>query len=373
MKSQRIRLKDVAEAAGVSRTTVSFVLNGRDESIAAETRRRVLEACRALGYQPHANARALATGRTNRIGIVMGISGLFNLENSYYNDTLRGAIAGAMDRGYNLLFHAGRLPDWRMFYEDITSGATDGVLLVGRKPDDMLAIALYNCQFPTVCISCEVDHPDCVSVSCDDRGGAYQAASHLLTLGHTQIAFFSYSDKTSWDKERHQGILEALADCHLSEKHLGFLAWEEEDPRKTPFIECAVEFIKHSGATAVIISDEEPARLLMEKLPEYGLQVPRDISIISFNSTEVSRRSHPPMTSVYQPLRRIGNFAAGKLIDIVENVPIECAHTKFPMKLHERESCAPLDEHRVSEQNRMHTSRDISGWKGELIIAEDRN
>jgi DNA-binding LacI/PurR family transcriptional regulator len=346
MAMQRIKLKDVAQAAGVSRTTVSFVLNGRDSTISEETRQRVLEACKRLGYQPDANARALATGKTMRIGIALGLAGYFNLENYYYNDILRGAISGAMERDYNVLFHSGQIDNSTQLYDDITSGATDGVLLVGCWLNDCLALKLMEIKFPTVCISGEVHHERAITVDCNDADGAFQATSHLLDLGHKHIAFFYQNDNSSWNRARLTGIRQALCEHGLSDDHLVTMQWDDDDPRKMPFLDRAIECLKETTPrlTALIQSDEEPVRMLMESLPAHGIQVPKDLSVISFNSTEISKRSHPPMTSVYQPLRRIGKCAADTLIDLAEEKPIESKHISFPVKLQVRNSCAPPND-----------------------------
>src|ERR1051325_11439462 len=96
MAAHRVRMIDVAKAAGVSQTTASFVLNNLDVSIPVETRERVLQAAREMGYRPHAGARALATGRTHRLGLVLNESESFRAADTYFVDVIGGIIHGAV-------------------------------------------------------------------------------------------------------------------------------------------------------------------------------------------------------------------------------------------------------------------------------------
>src|SRR2546429_443371 len=111
MAPQRIRMSDVAAAAGVSRTTASFVLNKKDAAIPAETQQRVLQAAEQLGYRPHAGARALATGRTNRIGLVLAEAAYFRPGDDYFAGIMAGILDGAVRNGHDLLLHSARYPD----------------------------------------------------------------------------------------------------------------------------------------------------------------------------------------------------------------------------------------------------------------------
>src|SRR5437868_2439911 len=142
MASKRVRMIDVAQEAGVSRTTASFVLNGRDSGIPAETRQRVLRAARQLRYRQNSAAYALATGRTRRVGIVLNDPGSFGSEDEYFSAVVNGMLRAAVRHDYNIVLHAARFPDRSALCSDITSGVTDGAVLVGRFTDDPLTQAL---------------------------------------------------------------------------------------------------------------------------------------------------------------------------------------------------------------------------------------
>lgn len=344
MSSSRVRMVDVANAAGVSRTTASFVLNGRPVSIPEETRQRVLEAARQMGYHPNAAALALATGRTQRIGVVLNEPESFYSQDSYFSRVLTGVTRGAIRHGYNLLLHSAHYADWRPLLHDIQSGAADGVLLIGRYAKDPLAPALLEAGFPTICISFGVEHPNCYVVDCDNELGGYEATRHLIGLGHRRIAFI-YPDCTTWGTERMAGALRAVRESGLGEEALCGFPWlEDQLPTSTETAHWLTEvthFLRTTEPrpTAAVMCDEIRARKLVELLPEAGITVPDNLAVVCFNSTDLSARTHPPMTSVWQPLEEIGSCAVDSLVELVETGTVVKPRRRFPVRLDVRASC----------------------------------
>src|SRR5579871_2692227 len=199
-RTKRVRIRDVAAAAGVSPTTTSFVLNGRDSSISQETRERVREVARRLGYRPHASARALATGRTHRIGVVLNTPYSLLGRGTYHTQMLVGIMSAGPRTNYNLLIHSADYPDGETLFDDIISGMSDGVLLIGRQAPDPLTDSLLNEEFPLVCVSYNVEHAGCYSVDCDNERAGYIATEHLLSLGHRTILALWDREENSWQR-----------------------------------------------------------------------------------------------------------------------------------------------------------------------------
>jgi DNA-binding LacI/PurR family transcriptional regulator len=344
MAIQRVKMSDVAEAAGVSRTTASFVLNNKEANIPAETQLRVRQAAQRLGYRPHAVARALATGRTNRIGLVLIQSLCFRPGDGYFAGIISGILDGAVRNGQDLLLHSARYPDLHSLHMDVLNGSTDGVLLVGRQADDPLTMMLLDSGFPLVCISYRVDRDDCWSVDCDNFQGGKLAMEHLLSLGHRQIAFF-YPQGTSWGDARIAGARLALANAGLPDDCLHPMHWHEDTPieERYEWITAASAFLRSEKPrpTALICSDEARVRGIVEVLPKHGIEVPRDLAVVSFNSTEMSARTRPALTSVWQPLNQIGNAAVDLLNERIAGLAPEPRVMQFPMRLEVRESSAP--------------------------------
>jgi DNA-binding LacI/PurR family transcriptional regulator len=338
---------DVANAAGVSRTAASFVLNNKDAGIPAETRARVLEAARRLNYRPHAGARALATGRTNQIGLALIDPTCFRPGDGYFTGVVNGILEGAVRNNRSLLLHSAYYPDIKVLEADILNGSTDGVLLVGRSGEDELTHALLNVGFPVVCISYHVDRDDCWSVDCDNEQGGRLAARHLLSIGHQRIAFFG-PHATSWGSERLAGARSAMAEAGLPEDFLYSFGWNEgaTPEERQAWVQAAAEFLhtEKPRPTAFICSDEARARQVVEVLPAHGIEVPRDLAVVSFNSTETSARTRPALTSVWQPLRDIGVAAVDRLVQRIAGESPEPRNLLFPMRIDVRSSTAASAE-----------------------------
>jgi DNA-binding LacI/PurR family transcriptional regulator len=332
---------DVAKAAGVSRTTVSFVLNGREANISIETQRRVLDAAEQMGFRANASALALVTGRTRRIGIVTNKPEYFRDSNPYFGNVFAGITSAALRHDYNLLLHSAHYPDWQAIYADILSGPADGTILIGRGNEDALTLALLEAGFPTVCVSYHVEHPDCCTIDCDNELGGYLALRHLIGLGHRQIAFFYPGESTSWGHERRLGALRALAEARLSEAHLQIRACFDSDNEHDAWVRSAIAYLQNADPrpTALVCCEEEFVQRLVEALPGVGIHVPDDLAVISFNSTVLSARTHPPMTSVAQPLQEIGAAALDMLVGRIGGQEISARCLRFPMSLNVRQSC----------------------------------
>lgn len=346
MATGRVRLRDVAEAAGVSPTTASFVLNNRCDSIPMETRQRVLEAAARLQYRPHLSARALATGKTRRIGIVLNQPESFSTRDTYFNEILEGIIQRATEHDRNVLLLSAHYPGWQTLFADITGGSVDGVLQISRFVSDHLTPALLDAGFPLVCVSFHTEHPATLSVDCDNYAGGRLAARHLLDLGHRAIGVLYPGDELSWGAERLRGIRVAMAEAGAKLPASYIRTWDERALPSAEWVADAIRWFKElrPRPTGIICCDEMRARMFAEMLPHTGIRVPDDVSVVSFNSTEISERCTPPLTSVRQPLPEIGRAAVDLLLARIRGQVIPEPIIRFPMHLDVRESCAgPCD------------------------------
>jgi LacI family transcriptional regulator len=336
---------DVAKEAGVSQSTVSLVLNGKaDSRIPEATRERVFEAARKLNYRPNVTARELVTGRTRRIGIVPNQPASFLGHDLYYSKILVGILQGALRHNYNILLHSAHYPSWRHLHDDIVGGATDGVVLVGRYPDDDLTEALVELGFPTICISYHPKKEPYYSVDSDNAHGGYLALQHLIALGHRQIVMFSPGDNISWGRERHDGALRAMREAGIPEENLRLVTLSAYRPDASPDTADSLvqEILRpEQRCTAAVFLDEWTGILAVERLPDLGCRVPEDLSIINFNSTEISARARPALTSIWQPLVEIGDAGFSTLVDLVEGRGVSPGVHRFPMRLDVRDSCGP--------------------------------
>jgi DNA-binding LacI/PurR family transcriptional regulator len=332
----------VAAEAGVSRSTVSLVLNGRtDARIPEATRRRVLEAAERLNYSRNASAVALVTGKTNRVGLVPISPVCLVDQHSYYGGIITGVMEAAVERDYNLLFHAARFPDWKALCADIVNGSVDCVLLVGRRPDDPLTAALIDARFPMVCVSFQPDHPGFVSVDCDNEAGGYLAIRHLLSLGHRRVAFLASVGEGSWVRDRHAGARRAMREAGLSDADLPGIDTSGlalGDPAALGRV--VFDFLRLAPRPSALFQcDESTVSALGEALAERDIRIPADLAVVGFNSTEYCNAMQPPLTAVYQPLRDIGKAAFDVLHERMAGRDVEPGTRRFPVRLDVRESC----------------------------------
>ncbi len=343
MARKRVRMIDVAAAAGVSPTTASFVLNGRHHSIPAATRHRVEAAAKQLGYCPHSTARALATGRTNRIGVVLNTPESFSVRDAYFRDILSGILRAAPSYDCNLLFHTANYADWYALGRDIRGGSTDGIILVGRYADDGLTVSLLDAEFPTVCVSYHVDHPCCHSVDCDNVHAARLAVRHLIELGHRDIAILYPGVSVSWGRERLEGARQALAEAGLSPSSLRQIEWLENALPSVEWCDMVARQLAamRTDITAVVCCEEARANYLTEMLPKYGVRLPDDMSLVSFNSTELSEHANPPLTSLRQPLEEIGQAAVDMAVALINGDTTQDRIHRLPVELDIRGSTTP--------------------------------
>ncbi len=347
MDKKRVRMSDVAKAAGVSRTTASFVLSGKDCAIPEVTRLKVRKIAEQMQYRPNATARSLVTGKTYRLSVVLNLPenfhNSFSMMDRYFTEVISGVQTGAWKKGYNLLLHTIEHPDWQHLRDDILSGASDGCILIARFADDPLTTSLVEANFPTVCVSYRIDHPGCCFVDAENRQGGDRAMEYLLSLGHRRIAFLYPGDHSSWGWERKEGVLDALRRASLPESALVSYSWQENrNPESCWLMEVREKLLKDPNRpTAIICCDESRACWFTEHLPEAGLRVPEDISVLGFNSTIISQRTTPPTTSVAQSLTEIGNAAVHVLDEILEGKLSAGMEHRFPMQLHIRQSTAP--------------------------------
>ena len=335
--NRRTTSHDVARMAGVSQSTVSLVLNGRNDArIPEPTRQRVMEAARSLNYTRNAAARALLTGRTHRIGVVPIHPLAFVQHGSYYGTLTSSFIAGAMQHDYNVLLHSVRHPHWEALYRDIASGSTDGVILIGRTDDDPLTRALIKARFPTVCVSYQPDAPTFHSVDCDNLMGGALAAHHLIEQGHRRIGFIPPHPHYSWEQLRHEGMERAVQEAGLPTESLVAIGGDESVTswQETADAFCALP--ASARPTALVCPDEGLAGYLAQDWIMRGLRVPDDVALVSFNSTEISERAG--QTSVWQPLDEIGRAAVDMLIDLFEGKEVTPSTRLFPMRLDIRDS-----------------------------------
>jgi LacI family transcriptional regulator len=337
MHVERPKSKDVAALAGVSTTTVSFVLNDRaGASISPATRRRVLEAAAQLGYLPHASARGLAGGRTHTIGLVVRQSPEQVAEDALLSETLRGVSAAARAARYRVLVEPLGVRDGT-YGELIRSRGTDGLVVSGPRVDDAELGALARLGAPVV-IQGSLPGVDLPSVDVDNVAAARNATQHLVELGHRRIGFITNAPfQYTAARERRDGYRLAVQEAGL-EVDEGLVVEANFDAASGR--RAMARLLERGGVTAVFVASDVVAFGAMAAIREAGLRVPEDLSIVGFDDIPLAAYFDPPLTTVHLPAHDLGRAAGVALLDRINGRAVE-ARTVLPTALVVRSSTAP--------------------------------
>ena len=339
---KRVSIKDVAREAGVSTTTVSYVLNQKaSETISAETTTRVWEAVRHLNYVPNLNARSLTSRKTNLIGVVIPQTEPgkeFMFANPFYGELLSAIEYTARRNSYHLLL-SGPEPDQR--YSNIARNrGVDGIIIVGSYPSQNIT-ELHQLNVPVVLVDTYVKDTVFHTIGIDDRLGGHMATRYLIDQGHRNIAFVSGSvSEQGVTQKRFLGYMDALNEAGLSlnEKHL-YLGTVSFD-----FAQSVAEDMRLRGnsETAAFATADILGMGLVKGLRRLGRRVPEDLSIVGFDDLDLARMSDPSLTTVHQDIAEKGRNAVQIILDVMDG-RTEKQERILPIRLMERDSVRKLN------------------------------
>ncbi|BBA95679.1 putative LacI family transcriptional regulator [Actinacidiphila reveromycinica] len=336
--SDRPTLRTVAAEAGVSHQTVSRVING-DPTVTEPIRDRVLSAMRALGYRPSAGARALASGRTEVVGVVLPHNPGFAFSNDHLIRLVQGADQELTTRGYGLLLSTREVPDdpasaYRRF---VQRRQVDGLLVEAGAGGDSLR-ALRTADYPTVVIGYTAEDFTCVHP--DDEGGAYAVAQHLLALGHRRIAVIDGPPESRLAMSaRMRGLRRAFADAR---REVPTDLLEQGDFTAGSGYAAAERLLARADPpTAVFAFNDGMALGAQRRLRERGRDMPGEVSVAGFDDTEAADLVDPSLTSVSLHSVDVGRRAAQILLDLLDGRPPAQRENIMPSTLKVRASTAP--------------------------------
>jgi LacI family transcriptional regulator len=331
---------DVATEAGVSRTTVSFVLNGRtDMKIPTETRERVLSAAERLGYHPHAPARQLAGGRSHIIAFVLRQTPEQIAGDAILTETLRGLAAAARSVGFRILVEPLAVDGPDSTYTSLLRAQhADGLVVSGPRVDDPSLAALIAEDFPIV-IQGALPGVAVASVDVDNVAGARGAVEHLLALGHRRIACITNAPVVyTAAQERLDGYRLAMTAAGLpTPDELVTVAAFDAPSGHAAMVELLGRGVEFSAA---FVASDVVALGAIGALREAGLKVPTDVSIVGFDDIPLAGYFDPPLTTVRLPAFELGQAAGRALLERITDHAI-ASRTLLPTELIVRASTAP--------------------------------
>ncbi len=305
---------DVAARAGVSRTTVSFVLNRRaDVKIPDETRQRVVDAAEELGYSPNASARQLAGGRTHVIALVLHQSPEQVASDAVLAETLRGLSSAARAGGFRVMVELLEPDGGDTSYSALLRAQhADGLIVSGPRSDDPSLLELVRDGFPVV-IQGSLSDVAVQSVDVDNVAGARGAVEHLLALGHRRIACITNAPLVyTAAQERLAGYTEALlaADIDIDRD----LIAEADFDAPSGHVAMA-GLLARTTFDAAFVASDVVALGAIGALREAGRRVPDDVSIVGFDDIPLAAYFDPPLTTVRLPAFELGQAAGRALLE----------------------------------------------------------
>jgi LacI family transcriptional regulator len=325
-------IRDVAARAGVSHQTVSRVINDNPR-VTEATRERVLAAIRDLGFVPSPMARGLISNRTRSIGVVAD-----DVSDHFFASVVAGAEAEARRRGYYLMIGSVEPDDDEAGYLRLMlERRVEGLILarpsVPLRRRDLLAAR--NAGVAVVAVGTNLAGFPAIDV--DNRKGGHDATWHLLEHGHRRIATIVGPEVWPSAAARLHGYRAALRDAgaaydpELIERASGW-GLESGVDAAARLLERGVEF------SALFAQSDLIALGAIRRLREAGLRVPEDVSVVGYDDLPVADYVEPPLTTIHQPMREVGELAAGFVLDQIAGVPAPDAEARLLPVLVARES-----------------------------------
>jgi DNA-binding LacI/PurR family transcriptional regulator len=340
IKEDKVTIKDIAEKAGVSKTSVSFAFNDPGR-LPEATVQRILEVAEELGYIPDPVARSMITGRTCTLGVLVPQPIPEIIRNPFLSEFLEGVGEVCTKAGFSLMIVP---PLEGSINRAIINAAVDGFLTLGLEPFKAAMVVLKKRAVPYVMVDGDpVEGVPAVNV--DDETGSREAMRFVLSAGHRDVTILAirsgkegrYREYAGTLRRRMAGYLSALNDFELS-----------LDDRHIRLLECASTASGgRSGfqkawkgkypPTALVAMSDIIAIGAMEAAHEAGVKIPEDLSIIGFDDLPIASWVNPPLTTISQPLRKKGKLAADMLVKHIEG-EIEPEHLVLHTQLIVRES-----------------------------------
>ncbi|MFH8252629.1 LacI family DNA-binding transcriptional regulator [Microbacterium sp. B2969] len=310
-RSRPPSMVDVAREAGVGQVTVSRVLNGSDK-VRPETRKRVLEVIERLGYRRNDLARALKSGRSLTIGVIIAGSELFELPR-----VLRGVEEAAQAAGYWVTlasWQGGTQEQFASAVDRLTNQAVEGVAIIADRPVAAVELERMVTRVPvSVVMSGDVANPAIGSVELDQELGARLATRHLLELGHHDIVHLTGRLDVFDARARLAGWRAEMADAGSTAPR-----WYEGDFTAASGYRLASQLADETALpTALFVGNDQMAMGVLAAFAERGIRVPDDVSLVGFDDISGSEYLVPALTTVRQDFVTLGRTSIEILLSMI--------------------------------------------------------
>ena len=331
-----ITLRDVAREAGVSVSTVSRVLNDKDD-VAPETAATVRRVIDELGYASSMAARSLRSRTTNVVGLIVP-----DLWHPFTSLVIRGVNQVTSAQGYDLLAYASArrnpflMADWEVqLVAQLNGTVTDGIIVVTPNA------ATYRTTLPLVAIDPYQATTEFPAVLATNYQGVLEAMAYLVSLGHRRIGFIAGRPELESAKRRLEGYHAGLEQAGLIVDPALIVTG---DYTRTIGAECAEQLLSlATPPTAIMASSDETAFGVYDAAAARGVRIPDDLSVVGFDNTLESTSVAPPLTTVDQSIEKMVVLAAELVLKLIQGQPCESQQYKVATRLVVRQSCRAIN------------------------------
>jgi len=332
---KRFTLEEIGKIAGVSRATVSRVINNHP-NISDSVRRRVLEVIEETGYQPNIAARTLASNQSRILGLMIPaiLSNVFT--NPYYPRLIQGITHACNEANYTLTFFMFQTPEEQQVGTSriVNNALLDGLIVNADYNENSLIERLMKARMPFVQIGKPIDDMPIHYVDADNFLGGKIATQHLIDMGRQRIGQVATA-KNAAGEERNEGYMAAL---------------EENDMEVDENLIVPGDFSEHQAyrvtkdllkqkPDGIFVQSDWMAIGVIRAVQEAGLRIPDDIAIVGFDDLPIAVRDKPHLSTIRQPIESIGSAAVETLLRVIENPDIGQQQVKLPVELVIRDTC----------------------------------
>lgn len=309
----KVTIADVAKKAGVSKTTVSRILNGNFKHNTEDTIATVLKVVEELEYRPNALAKGLKSMKTNVIGIVLS-----NFKNDFWFNVLEGVEDTCKNKGYNLMIcnSDGDFELEEQYIREFQMRQVDGIIINPTAENFNLYEELANDNYPMVVMNRKLPNINAHHVVVNNVKGGFLATNHLLENGRKHIVALTYKNEniSTW-KERIEGYQDALKEAGFSKSTQKIIEIDDVSTTKQT-IETYLE--SNPEVDAIFSTNNMLTLNLLEVLKKLNKKIPKDISLIGYDETKWAKHLNPPLTTIKQPAYELGKESATLLIEGIQ-------------------------------------------------------
>lgn len=334
-------IKDIAQKAGVSISTVSRALNNYHD-VNEQTREKIMKLASEMNYFANAMAKGLVQKRSYTIGLFFGDQVNSGFDHPFFLEVISAVREVASNAGYDLLIFTNSHKTTATYTTLCRERGVDGVFLIltgaGKKKNEQL-IELQESGIPCVAIDLPLDGKRCSYVESNNFLGAKKAAQHLVGLGHRKIVFIGGDEIGKLSFDRLYGFRTAMSECGISHDpeliELGYFDTERTRNLTKAMMEADPD------VTAFFAASDLMALAVIEALQETGYKVPQDVSVVGFDDIKEASQHHPYLTTVRQFKYQMGSEAIRLLMKIIDDESHQPYPVVIPCELMERETTAP--------------------------------